>query len=123
MAYNTFDIISGGHAGRQVFFNERSNILEIQTKKTNHPVLTFKVRDISSLELIESKIVKKTDSITFGIVGALLGGPIGAAAGASLGGLSRPCTFAIETTSGTYVCEGLKLHYNKLYKAYKIQQY
>jgi hypothetical protein len=116
MAYNTFKIVGGKATGQSLFFDEHKKVVVLSASKKS-----IALSDISSLELIESKVVKAGDSVTFGIVGAILGGPLGAAAGASLGGLSRPCTFMVGMSDGDeYVCEGWRLHYNKLLKAWKI---
>lgn len=121
MSYNTFTITDGKFQNYQLFFDENRRKCYVEKKRGEGGPVAFPVSDITSLELIEGKVVKTGDSVAFGIAGALLGGPLGAAAGASLGGLSRPCTFIIETAEhGVFVCEGWKMHFNKLYKTFRV---
>ena len=112
-----FDITSG--AGLIGDFKVNGNQISIKYKLGG--TATYFIKDIKSLELVQSQEVNAGSAATGGVVGALLLGPLGAVAGASLGRLLRECTFIVGFSDGkTIACKAIYKLYDNFQAHLKI---
>jgi hypothetical protein len=114
MVATPITVIGGKEQGHLISVNGQFHRLEIRHK--NNPkvfIATIPFIEIASLEPLASQTINPTDTAVFGTLGFMVGGPLGAAAGAGLSRLSRECDFVLKTTSGdTYVCRGWRKFYD-----------
>lgn len=78
--------------------------------------------EVDDIDLVDAQIVKKSDSLLFGALGAVIGGPLGAAAGASIGGIGRPCTFFLRFSDKKLIATGWKMMFNQMVKFHKTKK-
>ncbi|HVV93540.1 MAG TPA: hypothetical protein VHD15_08990 [Hyphomicrobiales bacterium] len=76
---------------------------------------------IDSIEILDKPLMKTSDGISYGAMGAFLGGPIGMALGARFASMVAPVTFLLIGTDGTQlVFECDKGLFDKWHKDWKI---
>ena len=113
-----FTIIKGQNEGAKLKFDASGLIIH----SGSGPNQTIAWEQITELTALNTQEVKKTDTAVFGVLGAIVGGPIGAAAGASIGRLSREGTFVAKTDSGSIAFSGWVALFNQMNETYQLSK-
>lgn len=115
-------ILGGQEQGNLIALNHA--LLRLEVRHANSPKLiisTIALLDVESVQPLSEQTVNSGDAAVFGTLGFLVGGPVGAAAGAGLSRLSRECEFVVKTKQGdTYICKGWKRFFNEIIREREI---